>query len=388
MPAATVIEALRRFLPDFQRLHPILDRARRRAIWALTHCRTAAMGGHAHACEKCGDAHFVFHSCNHRTCPQCGKEATAQWVERELDKRIAAPYFMVTFTLPEELRAIFFTPSAKEVYDIFFAAASAALSDTLANPRWLGAATNGFTMILHTWNQRLLFHPHIHTIVPGAGLDACLRVMSVKNANFLVPQPVLRAAFRSHFRRALDALLALPEHRNLPAVDPAVWVQDWGVHIQPFGDGKRIIQYLGTYVSRTAISDVRILEVTDSTVTFSWKDRRNGDAKRKETLSGVEFTRRFLRHVLPTGLRSIRRYGFCHPAAKRTRQRIAFYSGVPLVLGPEPPPPQRPPLLCLRCGGEMIPLARLLSSWKLGRAPPGEADVHLATHFAHDLPFS
>ena len=85
---------------------------------------------------------------------------------------------------------------------------------------------------------------------------------------------------------------------------------------------------------------------------------------------------------------SIRRYGFCHPAAKRTRQRIAFYSGVPLVLGPEPPPPQRPPLLCLRCGGEMIPLARLLSSWKLGRAPPGEADVHLATHFAHDLPFS
>ena len=168
MPAATVIEALRRFLPDFQRLHPILDRARRRAIWALTHCRTAAMGGHAHACEKCGDAHFVFHSCNHRACPQCGREATAQWVERELDKRIAAPYFMVTFTLPEELRAIFFTPSAKNVYDIFFAAASAALSDTLANPRWLGAATSGFTMILHTWNRRLLFHPHIHTIVPGA----------------------------------------------------------------------------------------------------------------------------------------------------------------------------------------------------------------------------
>jgi hypothetical protein len=148
------------------------------------------MGGHVHACEKCGTTHFAFHSCNHRSCPQCGKQDTAEWVERELAKRIGAPYFMVTFTLPQELRPLFFTPSAKAIHEVFFAAASEALSDALANPRWLGARRNGFTMILHTWNQRLHFHPHIHCIVPGAGFDREGRVVRVKSPGFLVPQPV------------------------------------------------------------------------------------------------------------------------------------------------------------------------------------------------------
>jgi hypothetical protein len=126
--AGTVIGALRRFLPDFLRVHPVEDRARRRAVWALTHCRTATMGGHVHACEKCGTTHFAFHSCNHRSCPQCGAQDTAEWVERELDKRIGAPYFMVTFTLPQELRDLFFGKQAKEVYQLFFAAASSSLA--------------------------------------------------------------------------------------------------------------------------------------------------------------------------------------------------------------------------------------------------------------------
>jgi hypothetical protein len=118
------------------------------------------------ACPPAQYGHeLAYHSCNHRACPQCGKAATAEWVERELGKRVGAPYFMVTFTLPEELRCLFFIMEAKEIYHIFFAAASSALSDTLANPRWLGAITSGFTMILHTWNQRLFFHPHLHCIV-------------------------------------------------------------------------------------------------------------------------------------------------------------------------------------------------------------------------------
>jgi hypothetical protein len=220
--AASVIGALRRFLPDFMREHPAMDRARRRAVWALTHCRTAAMGGHVHACEKCGTTHFAFHSCNHRSCPQCGKQDTADWVERELAKRIGAPYFMVTFTLPQELRALFFTPATKQIYEIFFAAASEALSDSLANPRWLGAQRCGFTMILHTWNQRLHFHPHIHCIVTGAGLDQAGRVVSVKSPGFLVPQPVLRTAFRRLFQAKLTTLRQLPENVSLPTVEPSV----------------------------------------------------------------------------------------------------------------------------------------------------------------------
>ncbi len=168
----SVIDVLRRFLPAFLRKKPALGEAVRRAIWAITHCRTAAMGGHLHAC-KCGAREFTYHSCNHRGCPQCGKAATAEWVERELGKRVGAPYFMVTFTLPEELRCLFFTVMAKEIYHIYFTAAAAALSETLAVPRWLGAVQRGFTIILHTWNQRLNFHPHLHCIVPVFSAMCC-----------------------------------------------------------------------------------------------------------------------------------------------------------------------------------------------------------------------
>lgn len=373
--APGVLGALRRFLPDYLRLHPVQGRARHRAVWALTHCRTETMGGQLHACTHCGNTHYAYHSCNHRSCPQCGKAATAVWVERELTKRVGAPYFMVTFTLPEELRGLFFTPEAKQLYDLFFAAASSALSVTLANPRWLGAHRNGFTMILHTWNQLLLFHPHLHCIVPGAGIGQNGKVVCVKSPGFLVPQPVLRAAFRRHFREKLDALLALPENAELrarvatdPALDRRLWEKDWGVHLQPFGDGKRIIQYLGRYVCRTAITDARIVAVGESTVTFSWKDRANGDARRVETLPGVEFVGRYLRHVLPVGMRAIRRYGYCHPAARITRERVAFHTGIPLVLGPKEPMKQKPPRLCACGQGKMIPILRLLAPWQLRKA--------------------
>ena len=368
--AATVIGALRRFLPDYLRVHPAQDRARHRAIWAITHCRTAAMGGHVHGCSRCATSQFAYHSCNHRACPQCGKDATARWVSRELGKRVGAPYFMVTFTLPEELRPLFFTKSAHAFYGMFFAAASEALADALAHPRWLGALCGGFTMVLHTWNQRLLFHPHIHTIVAGAGLDAGGRIVQVKSPGFLVPQPVLRKNFRQLFRQKLEALARLPEHAGLPAVDPAVWTKDWGVHLQPFGDGAHAIKYLGTYVSRTAIADARIVSIGDSTVTFTWKDRARGNARRTETISGTEFVSRYLRHVLPVGLRSIRRYGYCHPAAKDTRERVAFHTGCTLVVGPPAPAPPKPGFLCPCCGAPMIPLQKLPALWKSGRAPP------------------
>lgn len=362
--AAAVIDVLRRFLPAHVRdHHHAMGRAQRRAVWAITHCRTAVMGGHLHACGKCGKREFHFHSCNHRSCPQCGKTATAQWIERQLDKRVGAPYFMVTFTLPAELRRLFFTPQAREIYQLFFAATSSALSDTLANPRWLGAKASGFTMVLHTWNQRLHFHPHIHTIVPGAGINAAGRVVSVKDANFLVPQPALRCVFRARFR---DGYAALAKEHSLPDIDPDIWRKDWGVDIKPFGNGENIIKYLGAYVSRTAIGDSRIVSITDTHVTFRWKDRANGDAIQIETIEGKEFVQRFLRHVLPGKLRAVRHYGFCHPAAKRKRERIAFHTGRPLLVGvcevPQAKPAQT--ISCPCCGEPMTLLLRLLPAWR------------------------
>ena len=372
--AAAVIDALRRFLPAHLREHRhAMGTAQQRAVWAITHCRKAEMGGHLHACGKCGTREFHFHSCNHRSCPQCGKNATAEWVERELGKRIGAPYFMVTFTLPEELRPLFFTPQAKDIYQLFFAAASSALSDTLANPKWLGAKTSGFTMILHTWNQRLHFHPHIHCIVPGAGIDAKGRVITVKNSNFLVPQPALRSVFRARFR---DGFLALAKEHPLPGIDPSVWHKDWGVHLKPFGSGENIIKYLGRYVCRTAIGDSRIVSITDTHVSFRWKDRANGDAQHVDTIEGSEFVRRYLRHVLPRGLRTVRYFGFCHPAAKIKRERIAFHTGQPLLVGAVIAAPDKPPhvVSCPCCGEPMLKLFRLLpaSGVNTAKTPPGK----------------
>ena len=367
--ATTVIDALRRFLPPFLRTRSPLDEAKRRAIWAITHCRTPEMGGHLLTCEKGCTREFRFHSCNHRSCPQCGKQATADWVERALRKRVGAPYFMVTFTLPAELRALFLSAAAKEMYQLFFAAASGALSDILANPRWLGADICGFMMILHTWNQRLLFHPHLHAIVPGAGMTAEGQVITVKNANFLVPQKALRSVFRARFR---DLLAELAKEQDLPSIDPALWQKDWGVHLQPFGSGENIIKYLGRYVCRTAIGDSRILSVSDTHVSFRWKDRAHGDAQSTDTIPGAEFVKRYLRHVLPRGLRAIRYYGFCHPAAKAKREAIAFHTGRPLLIGALELPLAKPKPLqtCKCCGGELKAIIQLLPAWNPSRAPP------------------
>ena len=254
-PTATVIAALRRFLPAFVRKFPCLPVFLTRAIWAIRHCRTLAMGGHAYVCDDCGQWKFSFHSCNHRGCPQCGRSGTAKWVERELAKRVGAPYFMATFTLPSELRTLFFGPQARQVYDLFFTASSRALAETLAKHRGLRAQRGGFTGILHTWNQRLFFHPHIHFIVPGAGIDADGNVVTVKSAKFLVPLPMLQQAFREHFQREWEALKQTAEWREnqhrYGQIESdlrfsKVWAKDWGVHIQPFGDGANAIKYLGS----------------------------------------------------------------------------------------------------------------------------------------------
>lgn len=351
--APRVIGILRRFLPEYLKTRPSLTPAQWRAIRAITQCRTPALGGHRYACAPCQKETFAFHSCNHRACPQCGREATRQWVERELAKRVHAPYFMVTFTLPAELRSAFFGPYAKAAYDVFFAAAAAALHDCLANPKWLGAATSGFTAILHTWNQQLHFHPHLHLIVPAAGLDANGQVLCGKSKTFLVPVPALQAAFRRHFRSRLKALDW--------QVDPAVWRIDWGVNIQPFGSGAAAIKYLGAYVCRTAIGDGRIRALEGDSVTFAWKDRSHGNAPKILTLPGSEFIRRYLRHVLAHKMHAVRYYGFCHPAAKAKRERIAFHSGRPLVVGLAAPTQPRQPVGIPRCPCCRQPMTQIAS---------------------------
>lgn len=361
--APTVIGALRRFLPEYLSTKPVLSPGQWRAVQAILHCRTPAMGGHVHGCPDCGEQRFAWHSCNHKSCPQCGADATARWVQRQLERRAKAPHFMVTFTLPDTLREIFLGALAKQAYDIFFKAVAAALEQTLASPKSMGAATSGFTMILHTWNQKLLFHPHVHCIVPGAGLDMAGKLVKVKDPHFLAPLPILRANFRRAFRREMESASW--------QVDPAVWRVDWGVHVQPCGDGAAAVKYLGAYVAKSAISDARMVSVDEKTVTFKWKDRSRGNAMKVMTVEGVEFVRRYLRHALPKGLRSIRYHGFHHPAAKKNRERVHFLCGGVLVIGPveRPEPPARPGWLCPCCGKAMWLMDRIP---KPDNAPSGQ----------------
>jgi hypothetical protein len=360
---ATVLQALRRFLPEFLKTRPPLRAEQRRALWAIAHCRTAALGGRLFDCNDCGRKHFAFHSCNHKACPQCGRAATANWVRRELRKLVKAPYFLVTFTLPAGLRGCFFGPLAKQAFDLFFRAAAGALSQKLAADKSLRAHVHGFTAVLHTWNQQMGFHPHLHCLVPGAGLDAKGRPVRVKNPSFLVYLPHLQAAFRQHLYRLLK------EHDW--QVDPTVWDKDWGVHIQPAGSGACALKYLGAYVARTAISDSRIVNLGQHSVSFRWKNRDKANRIEISTLPGIEFVRRYLRHVLPRGLRSIRYYGFCHPAAKASRLRIQFHSGLRVDFGAapltQPAPSTNPP--CPYCGGDTRLLLTFMAPYKK-RGPP------------------
>jgi len=322
---ATVLEALRRFIPELRKTTPALSPHQHRAIRAITHCRTPALGGRAFACKQCSHVHFAYHSCNHKACPQCGALSAHRWAKRELRKLIHAPYFMVTFTLPAELRGCFWGPRAKAAFDLFFAGASGALSQKLAADKALRAHTSGFVAVLHTWTQRLEFHPHIHCLVPGAGLDEQGQFVTVSKPNFLLHLPHLQAAFRQHMYRLFQA--------NDWQVDPEVWRKTWGVHIQPAGSGASAVKYLSAYVSRTAITNPRMVRADADSVTFRWKDRGNKNRTELMTLPGVEFARRYLRHVLPAGLRSIRYYGFCHPTAKASRLRVQLHSGRILQFG-------------------------------------------------------
>ena len=363
---ATVLEALRRFIPELRTTAPALTPQQHRAIRAITRCRTPALGGRAFACKACRHVHFAYHSCNHKACPQCGALSAHRWVRRELRKLIQAPYFMVTFTLPAQLRSGFFGPHAKEAYDLFFTAASGALSEKLAADKGLRAHTHGFVAVLHTWTQRLEFHPHIHCLVPGAGLNQQGRFVKVKNPNYLLYLPHLQAAFRQRMYRLLK------EHDW--QADPEVWRKTWGVHIQPAGAGASALNYLSAYVSRTAITNARMVRVEQSSVTFRWKDRAHHNKPRLMTLPGVEFAARYLRHVLPTGLRSIRYYGFCHPAAKASRMRVQLHSGRAVELGhtqsilPEDlTEPGCPP--CPRCG-HATQWVFTLARWYSERGPP------------------
>jgi hypothetical protein len=352
----TLAEIFRAHWPAYARQFAnAIPPAQRRAVAALLSCRTPQRGGQLFACD-CGALHYAYHSCGHRACHQCGHGDAQEWATRQENKLLPAPYFLVTFTVPEELRETI-RAHPHELYAALFRESSGSLVDVALTQ--LGVEL-GFTGVLHTWTRQLIYHPHVHYLVPGGGLTPDgLRWKRVADAQFFLPTKVLAARFKNRLRQHLEA-----EHQDVLRQIPArAWKQSWVVDVQPVGRGTTALRYLAAYVQKTALSAARLIACDETTVTFTHQDRATGQT-RALRLPAHEFLRRFLQHVLPTGFQRVRHFGWLSPAARKRWQRIhALLDWKPAPL-PQPSTlnPQLP--LCPRCKKPM----RLLGTF--ARSPP------------------
>jgi predicted RNA-binding Zn-ribbon protein involved in translation (DUF1610 family) len=272
-----------------------------RALRDLVACRTAACGGQLTQCTACGRQVYRYHSCRNRHCPKCGGDQTQRWLDRHRARLLPCLHYLVTITLPSELRALAFRHQAL-VYGALMRSAAAAVQHLANDPRYVGGSL-GCLAVLHTWTRALLYHPHVHLIVTAGGLSADRTTwIGPKRPTFLVPVRAVSVVVRAKMRAALKRAGLLDQ------VPPAVWSTPWVVHAKPAGNGVRVLDYLARYLFRVAISNSRLEQIDDDHVTFRYRDNRT-QALRRTTVSSVEFLRRFLRHVLPRGCTKVRYYG-------------------------------------------------------------------------------
>jgi hypothetical protein len=271
-----------------------------RAMDDIKRCRTEALGGQLYFCDQCQEPHYSYHSCKNRHCPKCQNDQANEWLDNQKNLLLPVSYFMVTFTLPEELRSLARSHQQIVYNNNLFRASSEALLELASDPRFVGGKV-GAVGVLHTWTRDLFYHPHVHYIATGGGLSADGRWMPSRR-DFLVHVKPLSILFRAKFRD----LLKQTDLFNL--VDQRVWSKDWVVHSQPVGSGEAAFKYLAPYIFRVAISNSRILSLEDGRVTFSYKDSAT-DQTRYSTIPAEEFIRRFLQHVLPKGFVKVRYYG-------------------------------------------------------------------------------
>jgi len=316
-----VADIFRQVGPSYREDHATaLSRGQRRVMSAIEQCRTAALGGHLEQCDSCGHQRIAFNSCRNRHCPKCQSLVRAQWLEDRQTELLPVEYFHVVFTVPQEIAAIAYQ-NKTVVYDILFRATAETLRTIAGDAKHLGAEI-GFIAILHTWGQNLLHHPHLHCVVPGGGIAPNGERWISCRPGFFLPVRVLSRLFRRLFIAQLQLAFdhgelqffnSLEALRNrvafakyLAPVSRAKWV----VYAKPpFGGPKQVLEYLGRYTHRVAISNNRLREFSDGAVTFAWKDYRHESRNKTMRLDAHEFIRRFLLHVLPSGFQRIRHYG-------------------------------------------------------------------------------
>ena len=296
-------------------------------VWrAILACRTAALGGHVESCADCGTSRHVYHSCRNRHCPRCQSRAKEAWLAARRREVLPVPYFHLVFTLPHALNALI-GATPRRLYENLFAAASATLSEFAASPRHLGGMP-AFSLLLHTWKQDLGRHVHVHALVAGGALSDSGEWIYPKKG-FLFPVRAMSKVFRGKFIAGLDDLRRqghLPDFLNPPAwqnLKQDLYAHDWVVYAkQPLGGPQAVLDYLGRYTHRVAISNERIIGIANDQVAFRVRADAEGK-KRVLRLAGSEFIARFLLHVLPSGFKRIRHYGLLSPARKKVGLAVA-----------------------------------------------------------------
>ena len=316
---------------------------------AIETCRTPALGSVEEWCDHCQYTHTYYRSCRNRHCPQCQGLARAKWLEQRKAELLPTEYFHLVFTLPEPIAAVAFY-NRETVYDILFRATAETLLTIAADPERLGVAL-GFFCVLHSWGQNLHFHPHLHCVVPAGGLSPDHQRWIAGSRKYLLPVKVLseffRRVFLDHLDRAYAAgklqffgdLEALRQPQSFARYLAPLRESKWVVYAKaPFGGPQHVLEYLGRYTHRVAISNRRLLSLENGRVSFEWKDYRDGGKSKVMTVAADEFIRRFLQHALPPGFQHIRYYGFlanCHRAAKLTHCRQLLATACSLLL-PQP----------------------------------------------------
>jgi Putative transposase/Transposase zinc-binding domain len=321
-PSLEVADVFRRYGGEYRQEHgDSLSPAQRRVMHAIEVCRTAALGGHVEECDECGHQRISYNSCADRHCPKCQSLARAQWLQDRQAGLLETQYFHVVFTIPEEIAALAYQ-NKKEVYGILFRTAAETLCTIAADPRHLGAEI-GFFAVLHSWGQNLLFHPHLHCVVAGGGISLDGSRWVSCRPGFFLPVGVLSRLFRRLFLEALEetfdagklqffsSLEALREPSAFRSYLASARDREWVVYAKPpFAGPQQVLDYVGRYTHRVAISNNRLLEIENGQVVFRWKDYRDHSQQKTMTLAADEFIRRFLLHVLPAGFQRIRYYGF------------------------------------------------------------------------------
>ena len=369
-PTPQLADIFRLHGADYRQTHS-LPWHQLRLMHAIETCRTPALGSVEEWCDHCHYTHIYYRSCRNRHCPQCQGLARAKWLEQRKAELLPTNYFHVVFTLPEPVAAIAFY-NKNTVYDILFRATAETLLTVASDPERLGLAL-GFFCVLHSWGQNLHFHPHLHCVVPGGGLSADHERWISAKRQYLLPVKVLSRFFRRVFLDALEQAYAAGKLRffgDLESLrDPPAFARylaplrdaKWVVYAKaPFGGPQHVLEYLGRYTHRVAISNRRLLVLENGQVSFEWKDYRDSGKSKVMTLAAEEFIRRFLQHSLPPGFQHIRYYGFlanCHRAAKLILCRQLLATACSLLL-PQPADCRdllaallrTHPRLCPKCG--------------------------------------